>query len=127
MTVDPKPAAQNVACINTSSDKGTIIYNCHQNFRMGICGIAQIAAGPYPLGSHGLCPYMYILAFEHDFIPNNLHACYSDRMVKAPTEDVKMGYNAIFDRSQYRGDIFIATAQYPPYVVIDNKIINARV
>lgn len=125
MTVDPKPAAKNVACINTSSDKGTVVYNCHQNFRMGVCGFAQVAAGPYPLGSHGLCPYIYLSAFDNDFVANNVHACYSDRSVKSPSKDVKMGYNANFDRSLYQGDIFIATAQYPPYVVINNIINNA--
>lgn len=124
MNVDPKPAAKNVACISTSSDKGTVVYNCHQNFRMGICGFAQVAAGPYPLGSHGLCPYMYLSAFENDFTSNNIYGCYSERSIKSPTNDVKMGYNANFNRSLYQGDIFIATAQYQPYVVINGVITN---
>lgn len=31
---DPKNAANFVQCINTSKDKGTSIYNCHQNWRL---------------------------------------------------------------------------------------------
>lgn len=54
----PTLAAQNVACIDTSTNYGTGNYNCHQNFRMGACGSAQAAHGSYPKGSHGLCPYM---------------------------------------------------------------------
>lgn len=30
---DPKKSANFVQCINTSKDKGTTIYNCHQNWR----------------------------------------------------------------------------------------------
>lgn len=52
---DPKSAAKNVHCINTSVDKGTNFYNCHINFRMGVCGKKQIGAGKKPFGSHGLC------------------------------------------------------------------------
>lgn len=96
--IDPKLSAKNVACINTSTDKGTSQYNCHQNFRMGKCGSSQLGAGAYPLGSHGLCPYYYALAFTNDFVPNNFHKCGSSRLAKNVTSDVKMGYNADFDR-----------------------------
>jgi hypothetical protein len=98
MYADPKPAAKNVACINTSYDKGTYIYNCHQNFRMGNCGYSQAGAGSFPLGSHGLCPYFYNLAFKNNFVPNNYYKCHSSRMVINPSNDVKMGYLGNFDR-----------------------------
>lgn len=95
---DPKPAAKNVACINTSTDKGSSNYNCHQNFRMGSCGNWQAAAGAYPLGNHGLCPYFYNLAFTNDFVPNNFYKCNSNQMAKNITSNVKMGQNAVFNR-----------------------------
>lgn len=61
-------AAQNVQCVHTSRDKGTHHFNCHQNWRLGNCGYTQPAAGDPPLGSHGLCPYIYISAFDHAFL-----------------------------------------------------------
>lgn len=122
--VDPKPAAKNVECINTSTDKGTPIYNCHQNFRMGFCGFSQAASGSYPVGSHGLCPYFYNLAFTHDFVNNNFHNCVSDRPIKDPPNNVKMGYLGAFNRTQYVGDVFIVTAKYPPFIVDNNLIDN---
>lgn len=92
------PAAKNVACINTSNDKGTSVYNCHQNFRMGNCGKTQAAAGSYPLGSHGLCPFFYNLAFKNDFVFQNKYGCTSKRMLKNTTSAVKMGYLGSFNR-----------------------------
>jgi hypothetical protein len=65
---------------------------------MGKCGKSQAAAGPYPKGSHGLCPYFYNQAFENDFLPNNFYNCTSNRMLTTFTEDVKMGYTASFNR-----------------------------
>lgn len=124
MNVDPTPAAKNVACINTSNDKGTFVYNCHQNFRMGFCGLSQPAAGSYPIGSHGLCPYLYNFAFDYDFVPNNIWRCYSAREIKNPPSNVKMGYRGDFNRTLYTGDIFIATAKYPPYAVVNQTIEN---
>jgi predicted esterase len=53
--LDPKHSAKHVHCINTSIDKGTSVYNCHINFRMGMCGLRQIGATQKPYGSHGLC------------------------------------------------------------------------
>lgn len=99
MNEDPTPAAKNVACIDTSSDKGTTIYNCHQNFRMGVCGWSQAAAGAPPMGSHGLCPYLYTLAFNTSYVPNNsYYSCTSTRLMKNLTNDVRMGYTANFNR-----------------------------
>lgn len=121
---DPKLAAKNVACINTSTDKGTSNYNCHQNFRLGSCGNWQAAAGPYPLGSHGLCPYIYNLSFDHKFVPNNLYQCSSSRPANITTEDVRLGYVGNYDKTFVQGDIFIATAKFPPYLIIDDVIDN---
>lgn len=120
---EPKKAAKNVACINTSSDKGTSNYNCHQNFRMGSCGDWQEAAGPYPLGSHGLCPYIFNSAFDYKFIPNNLYNCNSKRLANL-TEAVRLGYLGSYDKDLVQGDIFIATAKYPPYLIVDDLIDN---
>lgn len=90
--IDPKLAAKNVACINTSIDKGTNIYDCHQNFRMGKCGKSQIAAGPKPLGNHGLCPYFYNAAFTQNFTANNVYNCTSKRPAINIPENFTMGY-----------------------------------
>lgn len=98
LATDPKPAAKNVACINTSTDKGTLTYNCHQNFRMGVCGSSQIGASTYPIGSHGMCPYMFNLAFTYDFVPVNLYGCTSTRLAPNQTSSVKMGYMGNFNR-----------------------------
>lgn len=121
---DPKLASKQTSCINTSSDKGTSKYNCHRNFRMGKCGSSQPAAGPYPLGSHGLCPYFYNLAFDQKFIPNNSFKCTSKQLANLTSSDVRMGYLGGFDTNVV-GDIFVATAKYPKYLVanglIDNK------
>lgn len=123
---DPKLGAQNVACIDTSNDKGTSHYNCHQNFRMGYCGHWQIASGPRPLGSHGLCPYFYNISFDYKFVPDNYFNCWSDRKANLTSSlDIRMGYLGTFNRTLVRGDIFIATARYPPFVVINNVIENS--
>lgn len=121
---NPQDAAKNVACINTSSDKGSTKYNCHQNFRMGKCGESQPAAGPYPLGSHGLCPYFYNLAFDHRFVPANLENCISLNRANISSFDVRMGYLGNYDKNFVRGDIFIATAASPPYVVSRHFVEN---
>jgi hypothetical protein len=92
MVRDPKLAAKNVQCIHTSTDKGTSIYTCSQNWLMGNCGKSQPAAGPYPKGSHGLCPYFYIAAFEYPFYaearPGN---CIISKKTGSP-KNYRMGY-----------------------------------
>lgn len=122
-TQDPKLASNNTQCINTSTDKGTSNYDCHQNFRMGQCGSWQPAAGPFPLGSHGLCPYFYNYAFDHKFVPNNYFKCKSGNEAEELT-NVQMGYLGHDNRQSVRGEIFIATAKYPPYVVVNDTIDN---
>lgn len=90
---DHRAAAQNVQCIHTSRDKGTRFYNCHQDWRLGNCGLTQVASNSPPLGSHGLCPYMYVNAFDHEFYavikPDD---CVSKRMANYWPPKFKMGY-----------------------------------
>lgn len=120
---DPKLAAKNVACINTSNIKGTSIYNCHQNYRMGRCGISQPASNP-DLSHHQICPYFYIESFDHKFVPNNLFRCLSRKFTNKFSEDVRMGYLGDFNRTKVRGEIFIATAKYSPYLVVAGLLDN---
>lgn len=93
---------------------------------MGYCGQWQLAAGPYPLGSHGLCPHIYNMAFTTDFVPTNTYNCGSNRLAKNLTNSVKMGYMGNFDRKLVQGDIFIATARYPNYIVINGTLENKK-
>lgn len=90
---DPKRAAQNVQCIHTSWDKGMHTRNCHQNWSMGNCGNTQVAAGFYPKGSHGLCPYFYNSAFQNKFyaVPKPNH-CNSQNEAKTYPFGYRMGY-----------------------------------
>lgn len=87
---DPKKAAKNVQCINTSVDFGTHVYNCHQNWRMGTCGIMQPGTNN-AANNHGLCPYLYTSAFENNFYAVNTSLCLSSRVAKIPPK-FKMGY-----------------------------------
>lgn len=116
-----KPAAKNIACINTSNNYGTTNYDCHQNFRMGNCGLQQAAASSYPKGHHGLCPYFYNAAFEAHFIPHNNYKCGSARLANVTDEYVRMGYLGNFNRTKVQGDIFIATSGTPPYVAVESN------
>uniref|UniRef100_A0A182PTT6 Lipase domain-containing protein n=1 Tax=Anopheles epiroticus TaxID=199890 RepID=A0A182PTT6_9DIPT len=95
--MDFRNAAKNVQCIHTSIDKGTKFPNkCHQNWRMGLCGLRQAAAGPPPLGSHGLCPVFYNLAFKYQFLAQ-----------PKPLDEV-------------RGELFAQTSDVYPYTVFTN-------
>jgi hypothetical protein len=121
---DPKLASNKTSCINTSTDKGTSNYNCHRNFRMGKCGSSQPAAGPFPLGSHGLCPYFYNLAFNQTFASNNFFKCTSRRLANLTlSPNVRMGYLDDYN-GRALGDIFVATAKYPKYLVINGIVDN---
>ena len=91
-TRDPKLSAKNVQCIDTSTDKGTSVYNCHQNWRMGLCGIYQIGSTSPPLMSHGLCPYFYTSAFQNDFNYLNSTTCSNPRPALNLPLNYKMGY-----------------------------------
>lgn len=88
-----REAAQNVQCIHTSRDKGTRYYNCHQDWRLGNCGLTQIASNSPPLGSHGLCPYMYVNSFDHEFFAIDKPTdCLSKRQSNQWPRNFKMGY-----------------------------------
>ncbi|XP_055685646.1 inactive pancreatic lipase-related protein 1-like [Lutzomyia longipalpis] len=67
ITPDPKLSADNVQCIHTSGDKGTVQRYCHQDWNMGHCGLYQDAAGLNPLNDHGTCPIFYNSAFRNNF------------------------------------------------------------
>lgn len=115
--VDPKRAAKNVACINTSTTKGTSMYNCHQNFLMGRCGKSQPAATRKPLGNHGLCPYFYNAAFIHNFAINNLYNCTTSRSSIDPPEDLRLGF---LNKNFLNGDFFVPTSREFPWNDVDN-------
>ncbi|KAG5674186.1 hypothetical protein PVAND_004169 [Polypedilum vanderplanki] len=112
--LQPQLAAKNTQCIHTSSMKGTLKRNCHQDWLMGKCGRAQEAAGVFPRGSHGLCPKFYNAAFRHNFeATQNVYRCPSLRVASFP-ENFKMGYmerrkNKVF------GDLFSPTSECYPY------------
>lgn len=91
---DPKLTAQFVTCVHTSSDKGDLRLDCNQNWRMGYCGWSQPAAGPPPLGNHGLCPYFWNCAFNNVFpVISNPYpsSCPNASDVSAPT-GLRLGY-----------------------------------
>lgn len=98
--VDYRNAAENVQCIHTSRSYGTHYSNgCHQDWKMGNCGITQDAGedNAMPFGSHGLCPIFYNIAFRKNFLAvQKPAACYrksdSAYNVKYP-KSFKMGYN----------------------------------
>lgn len=92
--VDHRRAAKNVQCIFTSRDKGSRHTTaCHQNWKMGNCGWSQPAAQDPPMGSHGLCPYLYLSAFTNDFPAVSKPAeCGSRRIARNWPSGFKMGY-----------------------------------
>ncbi|XP_053681239.1 uncharacterized protein LOC128732102 [Anopheles nili] len=118
---DFRQAAKNVQCIHTSIDKGTKFPNkCHQNWRMGQCGLRQAAAGPPPLGSHGLCPVFYNLAFKYQFLaqPKPLE-CVSLGDTAGYPRNYRMGYMES-RKSEVRGELFAQTSDVYPYTVFTN-------
>ncbi|ETN65590.1 triacylglycerol lipase [Anopheles darlingi] len=118
---DFRAAAKNVQCIHTSIDKGTKFPNkCHQNWRMGQCGLRQAAAGPPPLGSHGLCPVFYNLAFEQQFLAQpKAPECLALGEVATYPRNYRMGYMEN-RKSEVRGELFAATSDVYPYAVYTN-------
>ncbi|XP_062565914.1 uncharacterized protein LOC134228145 [Armigeres subalbatus] len=112
-------AAKNVQCIHTSIDKGTKLMNkCHQDWRMGQCGFRQPASGKPPLGSHGLCPVFYNLAFEENFYAELKPLdCIT---LRDPVADYPSGYKMGYlehRKSQVRGELYAQTAEQFPYIV----------
>jgi len=117
---DPIDSAKFVQCIHTSYDKGTTKRSCHQNWHLGYCGIIQIAAGPYPLGSHGLCPYFYNSAFSNKFyaIPKPEICIPSNRLPTNLPDGLAMGYvfNDLSELNDTIGfDYYANTYRLPPY------------
>jgi hypothetical protein len=93
---DFKNSAQNVECIHTSTDLGTALTTfCHQNWRMGNCGITQNAAAgdKREFRSHGLCPLFYNSAFTHDYLAiEKPDKCEATQLASNWPENFKMGY-----------------------------------
>uniref|UniRef100_A0A182LVB1 Lipase domain-containing protein n=1 Tax=Anopheles culicifacies TaxID=139723 RepID=A0A182LVB1_9DIPT len=119
--VDFRNAAKNVQCIHTSIDKGTKFPNkCHQNWRMGQCGLRQAAAGPPPKGSHGLCPIFYNLAFKYQFLaqPKPTECLVLSEVATYP-RNYRMGYMET-RKSAVRGELFAQTSDVYPYTVFTN-------
>lgn len=84
---------------------------------MGRCGTQQEAAADPPYGSHGLCPYFYISAFDHDFLAvPKPPTCSSSRAVKKVPSGFRMGY--MENRTaNIRGDLFAPTSNRYPFNV----------
>ncbi|XP_055708780.1 uncharacterized protein LOC129805004 [Phlebotomus papatasi] len=113
-------AAENVQCIHTSRDKGIRYSTCHQDWKMGNCGLTQDAAGKPPLGSHGLCPYFYNIAFKYDFfaIPRpTVCASKSSGIAGAYPTGYKMGYLEN-RKGTVRGELFATTTKHYPYTIV---------
>uniref|UniRef100_A0A4Y0BMS3 Lipase domain-containing protein n=1 Tax=Anopheles funestus TaxID=62324 RepID=A0A4Y0BMS3_ANOFN len=119
--MDFRNAAKNVQCVHTSIDKGTKFPNkCHQNWRMGQCGLRQAAAGPPPLGSHGLCPVFYNLAFKYQFLAQpKPPECLSLSEMATYPRNYRMGYMEE-RKSEVRGELFAQTSDVYPYTVFTN-------
>nr|XP_029724662.1 uncharacterized protein LOC115264794 [Aedes albopictus] len=115
-------AAKNVQCIHTSIDKGTKLMNkCHQDWRMGQCGFRQPASGKPPLGSHGLCPVFYNLAFETNFFAESrpLDCIMLRDPVAEYPRGFKMGYTE-HRKDQVRGELYAQTLEAFPYAIPRN-------
>lgn len=142
---DFKAAAKNVQCIHTSNDYGTNYYDgCHQNWRMGKCGIIQEGAREAPYRSHGMCPILYNLAFEHEFLATgNIGKCQLRRKDAASyPERFRMGYresrkewvpidyrsllfwltSGVFPR-EVLGELFSPTSSFYPFTV-DGQLLS---
>ncbi|CAG9806644.1 unnamed protein product [Chironomus riparius] len=121
-------AATLVQVINTNSfNYGTGIYDAHINFKMGHCGIWQDGQGAPPMGSHGMCPYMYYYSFFNDYKHNPVYKAecnygYSaNRPINATCQQTMiMGRrNTVL----CYGDVLIPTSICPPYLY-NNTIYN---
>lgn len=112
-----REAAQNVQCIHTSRDKGTRYYNCHQDWRLGNCGLTQDASNSPPFGSHGLCPYMYVNAFENDFYAVEKPSdCSSKRLATSWPKNFKMGY---METRKWYGLLHIRCKSYESFFTLN--------
>ncbi|XP_055634469.1 hepatic triacylglycerol lipase-like [Toxorhynchites rutilus septentrionalis] len=120
--LDPKLAAKKVQCIHTSANYGSRRRDCHINWNMGVCGRDQPAAGPFPKGSHGLCPYFYSSAFTHNFNPiPKPKSCSSHKYAHSWPRGLRMGYFCDMN-SELFGELFSPTTKSFPYN--DDTILN---
>ncbi|XP_055538864.1 uncharacterized protein LOC129726178 [Wyeomyia smithii] len=117
-----RKAAKNVQCIHTSTDKGTkLMDKCHQDWRMGQCGFRQPAASKPPLGSHGLCPVFYNLAFKVKFLAEEKPQECS--ILREPTASYPKGYQMGYlekRKGEVRGELFAQTAENFPFTAIND-------
>lgn len=123
---DPKTAAQSVSCLRTDFIIGGTQYNCHQDWRMGFCGWWQPVSTPQLISqkSHGICSALYNSAFTNDFVPSKptlatVMVCRPRRMANMYSPACRgalMGYRDASDPKRCRGEFFIKTSRYPPYV-----------
>lgn len=89
--LNPVESAKFVQCIHTSSDKGTKIRSCHQNWIMGNCGLNQAASG-LPLWDH----INYALTFITALSQTNFLLFQNRRNVKIQT-----GFHHLFRAMGY--------------------------
>jgi len=123
--VDHSEAAQHVQCLHTSRDKGTHIYTCHQNVRLGNCGYNQpaVASQPY-YSSHGLCVQIYINAFDYPFyaMRTKPRRCISRNPALNIPRSFTIGYNENPDLDVV-GEIFVPTSLNFPYNLSEKEMI----
>ncbi|KAL9702401.1 hypothetical protein quinque_005919 [Culex quinquefasciatus] len=113
--LNPRLAARNVQCIHTSAEFGTFRRDCHQNWMMGNCGRSQLAAGPFPKGNHGLCPYFYNSAFRNEFRATAKRPeCFSFRAAADWPPTFRMGYLSDVQAGVF-GDLFCPTTKAYPF------------
>ncbi|KAL7025543.1 hypothetical protein ACKWTF_013525 [Chironomus riparius] len=121
-------SASLVQIINTNSfGYGTGIYDGHINFKMGHCGLWQDGQGSPPMGSHGMCPYMYNHAFTYDYkydgrYKNECNYAYTaNRPINTTCQQtIIMGRR---NNVLCYGDVLIPTAICAPYIY-NNTIYN---
>ncbi|XP_070502611.1 uncharacterized protein [Chironomus tepperi] len=114
-------AAQLVQVINTNSfGYGTGIYDGHINFKMGHCGIWQDGQGLPPMGSHGMCPYMYYNSFTYNYTYNPLYQaeCNYGYTANRPINATCQQTMIMGRRNNVTcfGDVLIPTALCSPWV-----------
>ncbi|XP_031633365.1 uncharacterized protein LOC116347088 [Contarinia nasturtii] len=120
---NPRTAAQYSQCIHTNSKShGTEERNCDQNWILGHCGQEQPAAGPRPLGSHGLCPVIYNYSFKYKFMAiEKAKTCSepanSRDLSVLPSDGIRMGYfQKLYNSTLLNGiNLYAITKKSPPY------------
>ncbi|XP_023293825.2 uncharacterized protein LOC111677030 [Lucilia cuprina] len=118
-------AAENIQCYYTSLDKGSHFHSCHQNIRLGQCGYTQpaILSQPY-FSSHGLCPRIYINAFDYPFYAFQKSPKWCDR--GKTIKNLPNGFTVGYREGGYNdmiGDIFVPTSMNYPYNLSKREMI----